>query len=106
GKKKPVTAKQLKSKPINRSQAKQHLYQNRSHESPSHADAETGADAYKTHSGGDTKILQFGEELGDVDDQVNLEEKIAELDQGQAGSDLGKTPESRPPPEQEFMDED
>ncbi|GKF25885.1 hypothetical protein Tco_0081779, partial [Tanacetum coccineum] len=41
-----------------------------------------------------------------VDNQVNLEEKIVELDQGQAGSDPGKTPESRPPPEQVFMDED
>ncbi|GJS92221.1 hypothetical protein Tco_0774857 [Tanacetum coccineum] len=54
-------------------------------ESPSPADAEIGED---------------------VDNQVNLEEKTAELDQGQAGSDPGKTPESRPPPEQVFMDED
>ncbi|GKD33607.1 hypothetical protein Tco_1249116 [Tanacetum coccineum] len=61
----------------------------------------------KTNSGGDTEILQTGEEQGeDVDNQVNLEEKTAELDQGQAGSDPGKTPESRPPPEQVFMDED
>nr|GEV13199.1 retrovirus-related Pol polyprotein from transposon TNT 1-94 [Tanacetum cinerariifolium] len=55
------------------------------HESSSPADAETGADTDKTNSG---------------------EEKTAELDQGQAGSDPGKTPESRPPPEQEFMEED
>nr|GEV78688.1 hypothetical protein [Tanacetum cinerariifolium] len=60
-----------------------------------------------TYNGGDTEILQFGEEQGeDVDDQVNLEEKTTELDQGQAGSDIGKTPESRPLPEQEFMDVD
>ncbi|GKD01594.1 hypothetical protein Tco_1171868 [Tanacetum coccineum] len=66
-------------------------------DSPSHTDAETGADTDKTNSGGDTKILQIGEEQGeDVDNQVNLEEKTAELDQGQAGSDPGKTPESRP----------
>ncbi|GKE72583.1 hypothetical protein Tco_1534624, partial [Tanacetum coccineum] len=44
--------------------------------SPSLADAETGVKSDKTNSG------------------------------GQAGSDLGKTPESRPPPEQVFMDED
>nr|GEV04681.1 hypothetical protein [Tanacetum cinerariifolium] len=76
-------------------------------ESPSPANVETGVDADKTHSGGDTEILQFAEEQGEyVDDQVNLEEKTVELDQGQAGSDHGKTPKSRPPPEQEFMDED
>ncbi|GKC30749.1 hypothetical protein Tco_1038043, partial [Tanacetum coccineum] len=70
-------------------------------------DAETCADTDKTNSGGDTEILQIGKEQGeDVDNQVNLEEKTAELDQGQAGSDPGKTPESRPPPEQVFMDED
>nr|GEY21124.1 hypothetical protein [Tanacetum cinerariifolium] len=34
------------------------------------------------------------------------EQKIIELDQGQAGSDPDKTPESRPPPEQEFIEED
>nr|GFA72076.1 hypothetical protein [Tanacetum cinerariifolium] len=33
-------------------------------------------------------------------------EKTVELDQGQAGSDPGKIPESRPLPEQEFMEED
>ncbi|GKA78881.1 hypothetical protein Tco_0785418 [Tanacetum coccineum] len=71
------------------------------------ADAETGADTDKTNSGGDTKILQIGEEQGDdVTNMVNLEEKTDELDQGQAGSDPGKTPESRPPPEEVFMDED
>ncbi|GJV83193.1 hypothetical protein Tco_1523091 [Tanacetum coccineum] len=37
-------------------------------DSPSPADAETGADTDKTNSGGDTKILQIGEEQGeDVD---------------------------------------
>ncbi|GJR57695.1 hypothetical protein Tco_1499857 [Tanacetum coccineum] len=77
------------------------------HDSPSLIDAETGADTDKTNSGGDTEILQIVEEIGeDVDNQVNLEEKTAELDQGQAGSDPGKTPKSRPPPEQVFMDED
>ncbi|GKE93626.1 hypothetical protein Tco_1574721 [Tanacetum coccineum] len=70
-------------------------------------DAEIGADTDKTNSGGDIEILQIGEELGeDVDNQVNIEEKTAELDQGQAGSDPDKTLESRPPPEQVFIDED
>nr|GEY64049.1 hypothetical protein [Tanacetum cinerariifolium] len=53
-------------------------------ESPSPADAKTGVNTDKTNNGGDTEILQIG----------------------QAGSDPGKTPESRPPPEQVFIDED
>ncbi|GKA22779.1 hypothetical protein Tco_0708741 [Tanacetum coccineum] len=52
-------------------------------DSPSLADAETGADTDKTNSGGNTKILQIGEE-----------------------QDLGKTPKSRPPPERILMEED
>nr|GEX32640.1 hypothetical protein [Tanacetum cinerariifolium] len=77
------------------------------HESSSPADAETGDDSNKTTSGGDTEILHIDEDQGkDVDNQVDLEENTAELDQGQAGSDSGKTPESRPPLEQEFMEED
>nr|GEU59965.1 hypothetical protein [Tanacetum cinerariifolium] len=70
--------------------------------SPSPVDAETeiGDASEKTYSGGDTEILQFDEEQGkDVDDQVNLKEKTNELDQIQAGSDPGRTPESQPPPE-------
>ncbi|GJS19866.1 hypothetical protein Tco_0448498 [Tanacetum coccineum] len=55
------------------------------HESPSPTDAETGANTDKTNSG---------------------EEKTVEIDEGQAGSDPGKTLESRPPPEQVFIDED
>ncbi|GKE40038.1 hypothetical protein Tco_1463443, partial [Tanacetum coccineum] len=55
-------------------------------DSPSSADAETGAESEKTNSGGNTEILQIAEELGeDVDKQVNLEEKTVELDQDQAG---------------------
>nr|GEX13616.1 copia protein [Tanacetum cinerariifolium] len=78
-------------------------------DSPSLADAKTktGVASEKTNSGGDTEILQFDEEQGkDVDDQVNLEEKTDKLDQGQARSDPGRTPESRPSPEQVVMDED
>nr|GEW54391.1 hypothetical protein [Tanacetum cinerariifolium] len=77
------------------------------HVSSSPADAETCADLDKSTSGGDTKILLIDEDQEkDVDNQVNLEEKTAELDQGQARSDPGKTPESRPPPRQEFIEED
>nr|GEV75083.1 retrovirus-related Pol polyprotein from transposon TNT 1-94 [Tanacetum cinerariifolium] len=76
------------------------------HKSMSPVDSETGADSDKTTSKGDTEILQIDEDQGkDVDTQVNLEEKTAELDQGQAGFDPGKTPESRPPSEQEFIEE-
>nr|GEX65477.1 hypothetical protein [Tanacetum cinerariifolium] len=77
------------------------------HESPSLADAETGADLDNTTSGGDTEILLNDKDQGkDVDSQVNLEEKTVELDQGQDGSDPGKTPKSRPSPEQKFIEED
>ncbi|GJR67106.1 hypothetical protein Tco_0013171 [Tanacetum coccineum] len=70
-------------------------------------DAETGADTDKTNSRGDTEILQMGDEQGDdVANVVNLEEKTAEIDEGQAGSDPGKTPESRPLPDDDKMDED
>ncbi|GKD93726.1 hypothetical protein Tco_1373563, partial [Tanacetum coccineum] len=64
-------------------------------ESSSPADAKTCVDTDKTNSGGDTKILQIGEEHGDdVANVVNLEEKNVEIDKGHAGPDLGKTPES------------
>nr|GFB08205.1 hypothetical protein [Tanacetum cinerariifolium] len=54
-----------------------------------------GADTDKINSGGDTKILHIDEEQGkDVDNQVKLEEKTAKVDQGQAGSNPGKTPKS------------
>ncbi|GKD43895.1 hypothetical protein Tco_1268540, partial [Tanacetum coccineum] len=52
-------------------------------DSPSPVDAKTCADIDKTNSGGDTEILQIGEEQGeDVDNQVNLEEKTVKLNQG------------------------
>ncbi|GKG01489.1 hypothetical protein Tco_0306194, partial [Tanacetum coccineum] len=61
----------------------------------------------KTNSEGDTEILNIGEEQGeDVADKAILEENTAEIDKGQAGSDPGKTPESRPPPERVLMEED
>ncbi|GKE47226.1 hypothetical protein Tco_1478484, partial [Tanacetum coccineum] len=74
---------------------------------PSPADAKTGADTNRTNYGGDTEILQIGDEQGDdVTKEVNLEDKTAKIDEDQAGSDPGKTHKSRPPPEQVFMDED
>nr|GEX85810.1 hypothetical protein [Tanacetum cinerariifolium] len=52
-------------------------------------DAETCAETDKMNSKGDTEILNIGKEQGeDVADKVYLEEKIAEIDEGQAGSDL------------------
>ncbi|GJX02340.1 retrovirus-related pol polyprotein from transposon TNT 1-94 [Tanacetum coccineum] len=75
--------------------------------SPSSADAETGARSDKTNSGGDTEILQITEDLGEnVDKLENVEEKTVELNQDQAGSDPGETHESQPPLEQVLMDED
>ncbi|GJY28088.1 hypothetical protein Tco_0403855 [Tanacetum coccineum] len=70
-------------------------------------DAETCAGTDKTNSERDTEILNIGEEQGeDVANKVNLEEKTVEIDEGQARSDPGKTPESRPPPERVLMKED
>nr|GEZ07716.1 hypothetical protein [Tanacetum cinerariifolium] len=59
-------------------------------DSPSLVDAEIETDAAseKTNNGGETEILQIDQEQEkDVDDQVNLDEKTDDLDQGQAGSD-------------------
>ncbi|GKC09119.1 hypothetical protein Tco_1000729 [Tanacetum coccineum] len=76
-------------------------------DTPSPTDAESGAETDKTNIEGDTEILNIGEEQGeDVANKVDLEEKIAEIDEGQAGSDPGKTPESQPPPERILMEED
>ncbi|GKB54620.1 hypothetical protein Tco_0905373 [Tanacetum coccineum] len=76
-------------------------------DTPSPTDAETGATTDKTNNKGDTEILNIGEKQGeDVADKVNLEEKTTEIDEGQAGSDRGKTPESRPPPERAFMEKE
>ncbi|GJZ72941.1 copia protein [Tanacetum coccineum] len=74
-------------------------------DSLSSVDAETGADTDKTNSRGDTEILQISEEQGKyVANMVDLEEKTTKINEGQAGSDLGKTPESRPPLERILRD--
>ncbi|GJY02066.1 hypothetical protein Tco_0360218 [Tanacetum coccineum] len=76
-------------------------------ETPSPTYAETGATTDKTNSEGDIEILNIGEEQGeDVADKVNLEEKTVKIDESQARSDPGKTPESQPPPERVLMEED
>ncbi|GKG11741.1 hypothetical protein Tco_0345978, partial [Tanacetum coccineum] len=76
-------------------------------DTPSPIDVETGADIDKMNNKGDTEILNVSEEQGeDVSNKVNLEEKTAEIDEGQARSYPGKTPESRPPLERVLMEED
>ncbi|GKF41578.1 hypothetical protein Tco_0124920, partial [Tanacetum coccineum] len=58
----------------------------------------TSVDTEKSNSEGDTEILNVDEERGEnVSNTVALEERTIKLDEGQAGSDHGKTPESRPP---------
>nr|GEX72317.1 retrovirus-related Pol polyprotein from transposon TNT 1-94 [Tanacetum cinerariifolium] len=101
GKKKPATAKQLKSKLVKEKSSKpapapkpKVTYAKPSNPSP--AKHSKLGKVLKTRKG----------KREDLDDYVNLEEKTTELDQGQARSDPSKTPESRPPPEQEFIDED
>ncbi|GJT99696.1 hypothetical protein Tco_1110035 [Tanacetum coccineum] len=114
-KKKPATAKQLKqksakeksSKPAPAPKPKDDTSINIICDSPSPMDAEIGADTDKTNSGGDTKILQIGEEQGDdVANVVNLDEKTGEIDEGQARPDPGKTPKPRPLLGDDKMDED
>ncbi|GJR96973.1 hypothetical protein Tco_0269147 [Tanacetum coccineum] len=76
-------------------------------DTPSPADVETGADTEKSNSKGDTKILNIEEERGEnISNIMAFEERTVELDEGQAGSDPGKTPESRPPPKRILMEED
>ncbi|GJS15029.1 hypothetical protein Tco_0409501 [Tanacetum coccineum] len=71
------------------------------------ADAETRANMEKSNNEGDTKILNVDEERGEnISNMVTFEERTVELDEGQAGSDPGKTPESQPPPEHVLMEED
>nr|GFA74131.1 hypothetical protein [Tanacetum cinerariifolium] len=74
---------------------------------PKKTNAETGAQTDKTNSERDTEILNIGEEQEeDVATKVDLEDKTAKIDEGHVGSDPGKTPESRPPPERVPMEED
>nr|GEY33838.1 hypothetical protein [Tanacetum cinerariifolium] len=64
--------------------------------------AKTDADTKKYNSEEYIEILNVNEEQGeDVSNTVALEERTFELDEGQAGSYPGKTPESRPPLEED-----
>nr|GEU41620.1 hypothetical protein [Tanacetum cinerariifolium] len=75
-------------------------------DAPSPADAETGPDIDINTSTANTEVLYAKDVQGEeISHMVVLEEKIAKLDEGQAGSDPGKTPESRPLPEHKHMDE-
>ncbi|GKF50995.1 hypothetical protein Tco_0147462, partial [Tanacetum coccineum] len=70
-------------------------------------DAETSVETDKTNSEGDTEILNTSDAQGvNVTHLVDLEENTTEIDDGQDGSDPGKTPESRPPPERVLTKED
>ncbi|GKB62683.1 hypothetical protein Tco_0918869 [Tanacetum coccineum] len=61
----------------------------------------------QTNSDTRTEILKIEEEpCEEVSNTVALEERTVKLDEGQARSDPGKTPEYRPPPEHVFMEED
>ncbi|GJZ96436.1 hypothetical protein Tco_0668770 [Tanacetum coccineum] len=65
------------------------------HDTSSPADVESGADTEKSTSKVDTEIFNDDEEHGEeVSRTVALEERTVELDEGQAGSDPSKTPES------------
>nr|GEU45071.1 hypothetical protein [Tanacetum cinerariifolium] len=71
-------------------------------DTPSPADAKTGADKEKSNSKGDIEILIIDEEQRkEASHTMALEERIAELDEGQVGSDPGNTLESRPPPDED-----
>ncbi|GJU25558.1 hypothetical protein Tco_1164179 [Tanacetum coccineum] len=64
--------------------------------------SKTGADTENSNSEGDTEILNVDEERGEnISNIVALEERIVELDEGQARSNPGNTLESRPPPDEE-----
>ncbi|GKF41402.1 hypothetical protein Tco_0124744 [Tanacetum coccineum] len=72
------------------------------HDTPSPADstndAKTVDDMEQSNSKNDTKILNVVEKQGEeVSNTMALEERTVEFDEGQAGSDPGKTPESQPP---------
>nr|GEZ37270.1 Gag-Pol polyprotein [Tanacetum cinerariifolium] len=98
GKKKTVSAKQPKSKPVVKKSSKP---------APAPKPKATKKRPYKASAAKPPKSKPIKKKQGkDVDDQVNLNEKMDELDQGQAGSDPGITLKSRPPPEQEVINED
>ncbi|GKB30100.1 hypothetical protein Tco_0869501, partial [Tanacetum coccineum] len=74
---------------------------------PKKKNADIGADMEKIISKADTEIFNDDEEHGEeVSHTMALDERTIELDEDQARSDPGKTPESRPPPEHVLIEED
>nr|GEV56001.1 hypothetical protein [Tanacetum cinerariifolium] len=70
-------------------------------------DAETSVDMEKSTSKVDIEIIYVEEEHSEeVSNMVAPEERIVELDEGQAGSDSSKMLESQPPPKRVLMKED
>nr|GEV70427.1 hypothetical protein [Tanacetum cinerariifolium] len=64
-------------------------------DTPSPANAKTGADTENSNSEGDTEIFNVDEERGEnISNTVALEERTIKLDKGQAGLDPGNTLES------------
>nr|GEW42681.1 hypothetical protein [Tanacetum cinerariifolium] len=71
-------------------------------DTPSLANAKTGADMEKFNSEGDTEILNVDEERGEnVSNTVALEERTAKLNESQVRSDPGNTLKSRPLPDED-----
>ncbi|GKD44976.1 hypothetical protein Tco_1269621 [Tanacetum coccineum] len=83
-------------KPKKKSITDQYIFQNSTN------DADNVVDMELSTSKSDTKILNVDKEHGEeVSHIVALEERTVKLDEGQVGSDPGKTPESRPLPEED-----
>nr|GEU90672.1 retrovirus-related Pol polyprotein from transposon TNT 1-94 [Tanacetum cinerariifolium] len=101
--KKPATAKQLKLKPAkekSRKPANQHLHQN-PRQTPTTEEALTGPSAQPQDNASANIVC---ESPSPVDAEIGTDVDMT-YSGGQSGSDPGKTPESRPPLEQEFIDE-
>ncbi|GJZ57047.1 hypothetical protein Tco_0612541 [Tanacetum coccineum] len=82
-------------KPKKKTQPEDDTSANIVHDTPSPTDAETIAKEEKSNSVADTEILNIAKDQGEeVSNTVALEERIVELDKGQAGSDPGDTLES------------
>ncbi|GJS68258.1 hypothetical protein Tco_0682823 [Tanacetum coccineum] len=95
-------------KPKNKSTTDQYIFQR---QTPATQDSSTRPFAQPqddtSANVADTEIFNNDEEHGEeVSHTVALEERNVELDEGQARSDPAKTPESRPEPEHELMEED
>nr|GEV19283.1 reverse transcriptase domain-containing protein [Tanacetum cinerariifolium] len=76
-------------------------------DTPSPTNAKTGAKTDKTNNEGYTEILNISKQQGeDVADKVYLEEKTAKIDEGQAGSNPGKTAKSQPLSERVLIEDD